>query len=76
MRDERTSHTSTLRESHASRRLRRILTTNLRKRPDARLALLQEQARLHKQVQRLRHHRLWLQLQVSLDRVLRDGDSV
>lgn len=74
MRDALANRTSTRRESRSARRQRSSLMTNLRQRPDARGVLRQEQARLHKQAQRLRHHRLWLQLQVKLDRVLRDRD--
>ena len=73
MRDKLASRTSR-RESRSTRRWRSSLMTNLRQRPDERGVLRQEQARLHKQAQRLRHHRLWLQLQIKLDRVLRDSD--
>ncbi len=68
-------NTSTLRAPRATRRQRSSLLTSLRKQPDTRAALRQEQARLRKQAQRLRHHRLWLQLQTDLDRVLRDGHA-
>ena len=59
-------------ESRATRRQRHSLLKNLRKRTDTRNTLRQEQARLQKQTQRLRQHRLWLQLQARLDRVLHD----
>ena len=68
--------TSTRRETHATRRRRSSLVTCLRKQPDEREVLRQEQARVQKQVQRLRRHRLWLQLQANLDRVLRDKHPV
>ena len=74
MRGETTNRTSTLRESRAARRQRSSLMTSLHKRPDERVVLRQERTRLQKQAQRLRNHRLWLQLQVNLDRVLRDND--
>ena len=74
MRGETANKTSTLRESRAARRQRSSLMTRLGKRPDERVVLRQEQTRLQKQAQRLRHHRLWLQLQVNLDRVLRGND--
>lgn len=74
MRDKLAHRTPTQHEARTTRRQRSSLMTNLRKRPDRRGSLRQEQARLHKQAQRLRHHRLWLQLQVNLDRVLRDSD--
>lgn len=73
MRDETKNRTSTLHESRTARRLRSSLRSSLRKCPDERIALRQEHARLQQQAQRLRHHRLWLQLQVNIDRVLRDG---
>ena len=75
MRDTTTNSVSTARESRSTRRLRSSLMSNLRKRPDERKALRQEQARLQKQALRLRRHRLWLQLQVNLDRVMRDQQS-
>ena len=62
-------------ESRATRRQRHSLLKNLRKRGDTRTALRQEQARLQKQAQRLRQHRLWLQLQARLDRVLQDPQA-
>ena len=67
--------TATHRETRATRRQRSSLWSSLRKRPDQREALRQEQTRLQKQAQRLRHHRLWLQLQADLDRVLRGSPS-
>ena len=76
MKDETTNRTSTLLESRAVRRQRSSLITSLRQRPDERLSLRQERTRLQQQAQRLRDHRLWLQLQANLDRVLQDRGTV
>ena len=59
--------------ARASQRQRNTLLTRLRKQADTRVTLRQEQETLQKQIQRLRDHRLWLQLQVRLDRALQQG---